>query len=489
LNVTINNVQGHYTLNELIPKVMKRNHSRRRFISAMAATAAAVGLGGTRCTGSNPGKNVQNGSRETLAETDVLVVGGGPAGIGAAIGAAMQGARTFLIEDCGFFGGVGAWGMGMQLNQMRPKGLPRGKVHELLISKLQALGGQAAVIRLGERLDGSHALLCNVEYLKVAILDALDEVGCKYLVHTRAIDALVEHNRVTGVVVATKHGPMNIRAKAVVDCTGDADVSFFAGAETMTATGELSPSTLLYNTGNISPEDIEKGKEAYLRNEAAARKEFPLIHKGVPGLRKVANSHFFYTNHPGTRDLGEFDASDPFQFSEAECLSRRQVLQSVEALRKYAGEGLKEIELFGAGPRIGVRESRRLLGEYVLTEENAMEGTQFDDAIAWRSGNLDIGHVRLSRMKIHDVPYRALLPVSVDGLLVAGRCISATHVAASAGKSMGNCFATGHAAGIAGALAAGRGKMPREVPVTRIQEALRRDEVDLDFGGQAQDWL
>jgi hypothetical protein len=165
------------------------------------------------------------------------------------------------------------------------------------------------------------------------------------------------------------------------------------------------------------------------------------------------------------------------------------VLQSVEALRKYAGQGLRDIEIFGTGPRIGVRESRRLMGEYVLTEENAMEGTKFDDVIAWRSGNLDIGHIRLSRMKIHDVPYRALLPVFVDGLLVAGRCISATHVAASAGKSMGNCFATGHAAGIAGALAAKQGKLPREVSVSEIQDTLRRDGVDLDFGGQDQDWL
>jgi succinate dehydrogenase/fumarate reductase flavoprotein subunit len=129
------------------------------------------------------------------------------------------------------------------------------------------------------------------------------------------------------------------------------------------------------------------------------------------------------------------------------------------------------------------------LGEYILTEENAMEGTRFDDVVAWRSGNLDIGHVRMARMKIHDVPYRALLPVSVDGLLVAGRCISATHVGASAGKSMGNTMATGHAAGIAAAMAAKQGIQPREVKVAQIQDALKKDGVNLDFSGQKQDWL
>lgn len=427
--------------------------------------------------------------RKTLAETDVLVIGGGPAGIGATVGSALQGARTFLVEDCGFFGGVGTWGMGMQLNQMRPKGLPRGIVHELLIKKLMALGEQAAIFRKAAGMDGPHALLCNVEYLKVAILDVLDEVGCQYLVHTRAIDAVMENNRIAGVVVATKEGPMTIKARAVVDCTGDADVAHYAGAETLKATGELSPSTLLYNTGNLSKEDVKRGRETFKENEEKAREEFPLLTRGLLNINPVGNSHFYYTNHPGTRDHGEFDVTNPFKFSEAECLSRRQVVQSVEALRKYGGNGLKDIEIFGAGPRIGVRESRRLKGEYILTEEDAMEGNRFDDVIAWRSGNLDIGFVTLKRMKIHDVPYRSLLPVSVDGLLVAGRCISATHVAASAGKSMGNCFATGHAAGIACALAARKNKMPRELKVSSIQEALRKDQVDFSFSGREQEWL
>ena len=128
-------------------------------------------------------------------------------------------------------------------------------------------------------------------------------------------------------------------------------------------------------------------------------------------------------------------------------------------------------------------------GPYVLTEEDALAGRKFDDVIAWRSGFLDIGFVRLSRMKIHDVPYRAIIPVKLDGLLMAGRCISATHVAASAGKSMGNCVATGHAAGLAASMSVKKQCLPRELKVDQLQDALRADSVDLTRGGESQDEL
>jgi len=159
------------------------------------------------------------------------------------------------------------------------------------------------------------------------------------------------------------------------------------------------------------------------------------------------------------------------------------------AMREFGGEELKDIELIGAGTQVGVRETRRVKGLYVLTEKDALTGRKFKDVIAWRSGFLDIGFVRLSKMKIHDVPYRAILPEKLDGLLMAGRCISATHVAASAGKSMGNCVATGHAAGLAAALSNQRGCLPRDLKVDILQEALRADGVDLARGGESQDKL
>jgi ribulose 1,5-bisphosphate synthetase/thiazole synthase len=414
--------------------------------------------------------------REYL-QTDVLVVGGGPAGIGAALGAARRGVKTLLLENQGFFGGIASFCRGMPMNQMRPAGRPRSQVHELLIGKLLSYGPQAA--RLGQ-----HEVWCNIEYLAVAILDALEEAGVKYLVHTRAVDALVEGERVTGVVVATKNGLAAIRAKVTVDCTGDADVAFFAGAETMKETGALSPMTMCFNVTNV---DMAKARRLY-DFPREVYEEYPLL-PNPWWANEFTSENTLYVNHSGTKTLGVFDGTDPEQITRAEALSRRQALHMVAAMRAHGGEGLERAELIAAGAQVGVRETRRVKGCYALTEEDALAGRSFEDRVAWRSGFLDIGFVRYERMKVHDVPYRALLPEKLDGLLAAGRCISATHVAASAGKSMGNCLATGHAAGLAAALSIQAGVLPRDLRVPQLQAALREDGVDLERAGDSQEGL
>jgi ribulose 1,5-bisphosphate synthetase/thiazole synthase len=461
---------------------MKVNkNSRRNFLKS--ATLGVTALTASGCNNSNlfskksTNKNtitVRSKTRDNL-QTDVLVVGGGPAGIGAAIGAKKAGADTLLIESQAFFGGVAAWSVGMVMNQMRPDEKPRGFIHELLLQKLQNYGDQAV-------RTSTHQFFVNVDYLKVAILDALDDTGCKYLVHAKAVDTITEGNRVTGVLFASKSGLCAIKANVVVDCTGDADIAYFAGASTMTETGKLSPQTLLLNIGNVdnySPRDMSGVLEK-------AKSKYPLLPDSWT-LIKVSNCHHFYINHSGTRGMGNFDITDPHQFSKAECLSRRQIIQMTQAMREFGNGDLKNCEIVGAGTRIGVRESRRIKGSYILTEEDALKGSKFEDVIAWRSGYLDIGFVRVNDMKIHQVPYRAIVPEQIDNLLAAGRCISASHEAASAGKSMGNCFATGHAAGIAAALSSKMKIIPRELDVKKIQEILRSDGVDLTKGGEVQD--
>ena len=447
---------------------------RREFLAAAGAAAAFSSVTGSTSAQITPATRTRAGIGY---EPDVLVVGGGPAGIGAALASARAGAKTLLIESHAFFGGVGAWSGGMPINQMRPEGKPRSKVHELLIQKLLACGDQAVFI-------GRHQLYCHVEYLKVAVLDALDEVGCKYLVHLPAVDAKVENNRVTGVTVATKQGLVTISAQVVVDCTGDADIAFFAGAETMLETEQpRMPNTLLLNVANVPPEQLRRANMRQM--VGAARAKYPLIPASWR-FAPVANAHFYWINHNGTRDIGGFDMTDPVQRSQAECMSRRQVVQMTQAMREFGGPELQDIELVGTGPQTSVRETRRVKGQYVLTEDDAKSGRTFEDAIAWRSGYLDLMSYRYESMKIHDVPYRAIIPEKIDGLLTAGRCISASHVAMAAGKSMGNCMATGHGAGLAAALCVKQRIVPRELKVAALQDALRADGVDLTMGGKPQ---
>lgn len=419
---------------------------------------------------------------EQLYDVDVLVVGGGPAGIGAALGAARCGADTLLIEKHAFFGGTASFSLGMPINQMRPGGLPRSQVHELIIEKLQNYGDLAVSV-------GQHELWCNVEYLKVAVLEALDAVGCKYLVHSYAVDSLLEGDRVVGVIVGTKRGLRSIRAKMVIDCSGDADVAYYAGAEMLVDEDESAPMTLCLNVTNVDMEAAQAiSREQMATWIARARAKYPLI-PPYWRLSRFPSSTCLYINHGGTKGFGILDPTDPKQLSRAECDSHRQALQMVHAMREFGGEALKNVEIIATSPQIGIRPWRRIKGLYQLTEEDAKTGHKFDDAIAWRSGFLDIGFVRFERMMVHDVPYRCLVPEKLDGLLAAGRAISATYVGASAGKSMGNCVATGHAAGVAAALCLHKGLQPRELPVGELQDALRADGVDLDRAGDPQEWL
>lgn len=447
--------------------------SRRNFLKALGVIPVSLGLG----MPVSKEISLDNSKRlyDTLTNTDVIVAGGGPAGIAAAIACAKQGITPVLLENYGFFGGVAAWSMGMCMNQMRPFNEPRGFIHELLLEKLQNYGQQAVRVN-------THQFWVNVEYLKIAILDLLDQFGVKYFVHTKVVDVIIKNNKISSVIISTKSGLKKIDTKVVVDCTGDADVAFFAGAPVLKEKEIISPQTLVLNVGNIAENNRKDLENVFQKSKV----KYPLVPDSW-SLKQVSNSNFYYINHSGTKKHGAFDVTDVQQFTDAECISRRQVVQMVEAMREFGKGEFKNIELLGTGPQIGVRESRRIQGAYKLSEDDAVNGSKFEDAIAWRSGWLDIGFTRLTQIKVHQVPYRCIVPEKIDGLLAAGRCISTTHAGLSAGKSMGNCFATGHAAGIAAALSVKRSMMPRKLKVKEIQALLVQDEVDLSKGGETQE--
>lgn len=180
--------------------------------------------------------------KEQYLDVDVLVAGGGPAGLAAALGAQRMGVHALLVERMGFLGGVGAIGLGMTINQMRPGGKPRSKIHESLITQIQKFGD--SVLRIED-----HALITNTEYLKLAVFLMLEESDCDYLLHSFVSDTIVERDAVTGVVISSKAGPLHVTAKRVVDATGDGDVCFFAGCPMVKgreSDGFFSPMTSLF---------------------------------------------------------------------------------------------------------------------------------------------------------------------------------------------------------------------------------------------------
>jgi hypothetical protein len=436
-------------------------------------------------------------------EADVLVVGGGPAGLGAAIGAADAGARVILAERYGFFGGNATAALVMPLmsfHTQRPAPEKRGAttllptdhgpgqpviagVLKRLLERLVQVGGA-----IPPSLDTGYVVPFDPEWFKLVALELLNEAGVEFLLHAFASSVLGE-KRVEGAVFETKSGPVAIRARVVVDCTGDADMAVQAGApfEVGRADGLAQPMTLMFRMAEFQKAAFDK----YV-------KEHPGQWRGVHGLWDLVREAtragelelpredilFFATPHEHelsvnstrvTRVLG----TDVWDLTYAECASRRQMLQIAEFLRRYV-PGFERSYAVQSGVNVGVRETRRIIGEYQLTAHDVLSARKFDDAIARGSYPVDIHNPagsgtilkRLPPGEAYDIPLRCLLPQSTEGLIVAGRCISGTHEAHSSYRVMPIVMATGHAAGVCAALAARDRRAPRDVPARAVREVL-----------------
>lgn len=441
------------------------------------------------------------------AETDVLVVGGGPAGLGAAIGAAQAGAEVVLVERLGFLGGNATAALVMPLMSFHTQhqhiqkagksdhflptdhgpGSPviAGALSQLL-ERLVKAGGA-----ISPSLDTGYVVPFDPEMFKVVAMDLLDEHKVDMLFHSFASSIFYEKNK-KGVVLETKSGPLVITAKTIVDCTGDGDIAASAGAEFNIGRdldGLVQPITLMFRM-------VEFQRKAF----SGYIKEHPDQWRGVHGLweliKKASEAGeldlpredilFFDTPHPQelsvnstrvTRVLG----TDVWDLSYAEWEGRRQVKEIAAFMKKYV-PGFEDSYVAQTGVTAGVRETRRIIGDYTLTAEDVINARKFDDGVAKCSYPMDVHNPtgkgtllqRLPAGEAYDIPLRTMLPKNLDDILVAGRCISGTHEAHSSYRVMPTAMAIGQAAGVCASIAAKNNIVPRKVNVDEVQKELIR---------------
>ena len=370
-----------------------------------------------------------------VAEADVLVVGGGTAGLPAAVAAARAGADVLLLERYGYAGGASSGGLVITLPEDR-----QGVYTRELEDRLIDCGGAR---RMPEHRDW---LVWCPEMLKWMALTMLEEAGVRMLFHTMAVGAFVTDGSVRGVIVESKAGREAVLAKVVVDCTGDADIAAFAGAPFSKGdeNGRMLDVTMMFMMLGVD-------EDRFLSEKPTAE---PPRHMGAC----VTRLHAGEVNVWGGK-LSGIDGTNPWDLTRCENELRKQVVEWVEWV-KANRPGCEQAHLALTSPQLGLRETRRIVGDYVLTEEDWKAEQPFPDHIGY-------AYERKS------VPYRSLVPQGVENLLVAGRCISTDHTTQGPMRIIPPCMVTGHAAGEAAAQAVNDGTTPRELDVERLQSRLR----------------
>jgi len=429
---------------------------------------------------------------------DVLVCGGGPAGIGAALAAAMNGARTLLLDARSQFGGTATAALWMEINWIFKDNneTDRGGVHRVLVNAIRRWGDDASVPgRRDPNAPGSGGNLhVHPEYLKKVLFDLFEEHGIDYQLYSPVVDVVKEGNVLTGVVVAAKEGRVTYRGKTIIDATGDGDVAFLAGCKMATEgdeeTGWRPPVTVAWALCDVDCDRLFAWLGSGVELDRHQYRAFNTLIKEYrqKGYNLPAWVGFNRTTVPGVVSINSgtsldlrLDCSKTATLTLMEKMAIDQAIEFVRFAREKKLPGLEQVHLMRTGGYAMARDTRRLVGEYQFDNKDVMEGTDFDDAVAEKYGGSDpVGQQRpyTAIKQGARFPYRALLPREVNGLLVAGRCSSATMLGHYGGKSMGNMISIGQGAGVAAAVAARHGILPREVNVRQVQEALVRMGVD-----------
>lgn len=423
--------------------------------------------------------NTYTATIQDLWETDVLVVGSGSAGATAAITAARLGASVALVERYGFMGGISTQVLDTFYGFYTPGQEPRkviGGVPDLVVEEL--MKRKKALLR-PNTYGAGQGITYDPETLKLVWEQLATAAGVRILYHTFVVDALLEGSRVCGVVAVSKSGFVRLRAKVVIDASGDADVAASAGVPYESAKdGPVQSLTTTFRLLNVDVARARAVSKAQLHDLMAEA-----IEEGYALPRREGSVHItplegvMATNM--TR-VANIDATDPQQLTQAEIEGRRQAEEYARFLVDKV-PGYERAVLASLSTQIGVRESRRIFGAYRLTRADVTSGRKFEDAIARCGAPIEEHHAGadtkwefLPEGETYDIPYRCLLPQNVEGLLVAGRCLSADHDAHASVRSMGQCMGMGQAAAVAATLAARQGLLPREVPIPALQDRLRQ---------------
>ncbi len=467
------------------------------------------------------------------SRSDVVVAGGGPSGLVAAIAAARAGARTTLVEQYGFLGGmataasVGPFSPFHYDDQQITMGIPQE-----LVERLMKAGGSTGHLKcIPEYGSGSYMAYFDREVYKTVAFDMMEEAGVRMLLHTFVGGAVVDdagasaRKRVRGIRVCNKSGFQQVLGDVTVDATGDGDVAAAAGAEFKwgrDGDGLGQPMTMFFEMANVDvaamraymaahPEDFEWTSDlksphplpASLNQEyfvAQGFKSFVAAAKAAGDLELGRDTVLLQsTMREGTivfnsTRIGKLKGTDVDELTRAEVLGRRQAMSLAAFMKKYV-PGFADAYVSSTGMQIGVRESRHVIGEYVLAQDDVVEGRRFPDVVARGFFPVDIhdpsgskgyqagGSTWIKPKGPYDIPFRCLVPRNLDGLVMTGRNISASHEAHGSLRVQGTAFAIGHGSGVAAAVAALAGVAPRDVDVRRVQEVLIAQHANLDLDG------
>lgn len=422
---------------------------------------------------------------DVMETYDVTVIGSGPAGICAAVAAARQGMKTAIIERYGVLGGNLTVGCVGPIMGSVSKGTMWDEMEALLLTENGKL---------------YRSKMHDMEQAKRIITDVLTNAGVDIYLQAPVVDTIRIGNTLTGIVVALKGGMYVLESRRFVDATGDGDIAVNAGAPWdmgRDGDGKLQPVSLMYVIDNVDEsraitchgedDPVKLGGERFLEFTARCTAEGKLP-KNCNTVRLYA------TTHPGERlvNTAQVNYINPLKHGEiarAETELRRQIVKITEFLQKNV-PGFENCRIKTSASTLGVRESRRIRGEYVLDVEDLRAGRRFPDVIVHNAKFVVDIHNPIGggqeyevaeKIKPYDIPWRCLLPLNVENLIMTGRCISATHEAMASFRVMAICMAMGEAAGIAAAMSIRENVTPRKLNVEHIQKELLKEGVDL-FG-------